>query len=143
MRASTLIRGVLLALFVGTAASAQTSPIVGTWLTTWFPNTPAVIYVTLAIAPDGRLREHLMNRLGVAYDLFGTYRFDPAQGIVRSIFTDWAPKETCTPMGACIRFTPPQGQLGDPITARVFFPNPNLMIERFSDGTTMTWGRTD
>lgn len=143
MRARTLIRGVLLALFLGAAASAQTSPAVGIWTTTWFPNTPAVIYVTLVIAPDGRLREHLMNRLGVAYDLFGSYRFDPVQGISHAIFTDWAPKQTCTPMGTCLRFTPPQGQIGAEITAQFSFPNPNLMIERGSDGTTITWVRAD
>ena len=143
MRPSTVIRGVLFALFLGAAASAQTSPLVGTWTTAWFPNTPAVIYVTLLIAPNGQLREHLMNRLGVAYDLFGTYQFDPVRGVFRFIFTDWAPKETCTPMGTCLRFTPPQGQLGVENTAQVSFPNPNLMIGRAADGTTMTWGRTD
>ena len=103
MRASTFFRGVVLGLFIGAAASA--SPIIGTWTTVWFPNTPAVIYVTLVIAPDGRLRQHLINRLGVACDLFGTCRFDPAQGIFRYIFTDWAPKQTCTPMETCLRFS--------------------------------------
>lgn len=43
---------------------------------------------------DRNAREHLINRLGVACDLFGTCRFDPAQGIFRYIFTDWAPRQT-------------------------------------------------
>jgi hypothetical protein len=45
-------------------------------------------------------------------------------------------------MGRCLRFTPPQGQVGAETTGQVIFPNPDLMIERFSDGTAMTWGRT-
>jgi hypothetical protein len=58
MRASTGVRGILLALFIGPAAAAQTGPIVGTWTTMWLANTPAVIHgwPTTSSAPTGTIR---------------------------------------------------------------------------------------
>lgn len=143
MRRCGLILGAVLALLAGAdAAAAQTpAPLVGSWLTTWFPNTVGEIYVTLMFAPDGQVREHLMNRQAVAYDLLGTYQYTPSTSMVRYVFTDYQPRQMCSPIGC--QPAPVPGGLNTPISAQLAFPNPNQMVERAADGTTMIWGRTN
>jgi hypothetical protein len=143
MRRYGLIIGAALGLLAGIGgAAAQTpAPLIGSWMTTWFPNTVAEIYVTLIFAPNGQLREHLMNRQAVSYDLFGTYQYDAPSATVRFVFTDYQPKQSCSPIG-CMP-APVPGGLNAPTSAQLAFPNPNQMVARNADGSTMIWGRTN
>ena len=142
MRLGNLIYGCSLALLLGTSAAAQQSPLIGTWTSAFNLNTPAVIYLTLNIRPDGQLQEKLMNRQGVAYELLGTYEFDAAKGVFQFIFTDYQPKQLCSPLG-CQPAPVPPDQLNIKNTAQVTFPNANQMIGKAADGSTMIWGRVN
>jgi hypothetical protein len=142
MRLGNFIRGCVLLLLCGGEAAAQQSPLIGTWLSTLNPGTTAVIYVTLSIQPGGKLQEQLMNRFGVAYQLFGTYEFDASTGMFQFIFTDYAPKQLCSPLG-CQPAPVPPDQLNIKNTAQLTFPNPNQMVGTAADGSTMIWGRTN
>ena len=133
--------GAALAIVLSGPAAAQQSPIVGTWMTTLNPNTPAIIYVTLAILPNGQLQERFMNRQAVSYDLFGTYQFDAAHGIFQYIWSDYQPKQLCSPIG-CQAAPVPPGPFNVQTTARVSFPNATQMIGVAGDGTQIIWGRT-
>jgi hypothetical protein len=123
-------------------AAAQGTPLIGTWTSALNPGTTAIIYLTLSIAPNGQLRERLMNRQGVFYDLLGTYQFDPATGTFSYVFTDYAPKQLCSPLG-CQPAPVPPGQLNMPSSALVTFPNPNFMVGRNTDGSVMNWLRAN
>jgi hypothetical protein len=140
MRAKLLVAACLLTLLAD-SAGAQTSPLIGTWTSTMNPNSDAVIYVTLAFLPNGQMQEKFMNRQSVAYVLIGTYQFNAASGSLQYDFTDWTPKQLCTPMGSCLAFSPPAGQLGPQPNVQIAFQNPNLMTTRSADGATGIWGR--
>jgi len=138
-----LILGAVLALLVviGTAAAQAPALLIGSWMTTWFPNTVGEIFVTVTYAPNGQIREHLMNRQAISYDLFGTYQYNPATSTVQFVFTDYAPKQMCFPIGC--RPAPVPSGLNSPTSAQLAFPNPNQIVARNADGTTMIWGRTN
>jgi hypothetical protein len=123
-------------------AFAQINPLIGTWTSALNPGTAGIIYVTLTIAPNGQLRERLMNRQGVFYDLLGTYQFDPSAGTFSYVFTDYQPRQLCSPVG-CQPWSVPPGQLNTPTRALVTFPNPNLMVGRNVDGSVMNWLRAN
>jgi hypothetical protein len=123
-------------------AGAQGNSLIGTWTSALNPGTPGIIYLTLTIAPNGQLRERLMNRQGVFYDLLGTYQFDPATSTFSFIFTDYSPKQLCSPIG-CQPAPVPPGQLNMPGRSLITFPNPNFMIGRATDGTVMNWLRAN
>ncbi|MGH7094968.1 MAG: hypothetical protein ACREFB_15735, partial [Stellaceae bacterium] len=110
MRRISLILGAVLALLagIGTAAAQAPSPLIGNWMTTWFPNTVGEIFVTLTFAPNGQIREHLMNRQAVSYDMLGTYQYNPATSALRLVFTDYQPKQMCSPIG-CMPAPVPSG----------------------------------
>jgi hypothetical protein len=141
MRAKRLIATCLLAISIGSGADAQTIPLIGSWLTTWFPNTPAEIYVTMIFAPNGQIVEHLMNRQASAYNLLGTYTYNAATSTVQFVFTDYSPRQLCSPIGC--QPTPVPPGLNAPTSAQLSFPNPNQMVAKNADGTTMIWGRTN
>ena len=86
------------ALFCGEAIAQSSSPI-GTWTSALNPGTIAVIYLTLTIAPNGQLQERWMNSQGVFYDLLGSYQFDTATATFSYVFTDYSPKQLCSPIG--------------------------------------------
>jgi hypothetical protein len=121
-------------------AGAQGAPLIGTWTSALNQGTVAVIYLTLTIAPDGRLRERLMNRQGVFYDLLGSYQFDPGTGTFSYIFTDYEPKQLCSPVG-CQPVQVPQGQVNVPGRSVITFANANFMVGHSTDGTVMNWLR--
>jgi hypothetical protein len=121
-------------------ASAQQSAIVGTWMTTLNPNTPAIIYVTLSLLPNGTLQERFMNRQAFAYEMLGTYQFDAAHGALRYVYTDFQPKQLCSAIG-CQPAPIPPNPLNSPMTAQISFPTPTQMIGTASDGTQAIWGR--
>ena len=131
--------GVVLALLCFAPASAG-SPLVGNWSSTidW-GNRQAGLYVTLAIGADGRLHERVMNHMGMAYDLIGTYRMDPTGRVMRFVWTDYAPKQICVG-GNCTPMGPPQ-PLGVAHTNRIRSQNPNFFIGTTDDGTSAKWIR--
>jgi hypothetical protein len=143
MRRCGLILGAALALLAGIGDAAAQSPslLIGNWMTTWFPNTISEIFVTVTYAPNGQIREHQMNRQAVSYDLFGTYQYNPATSTLQFVFTDYQPKQSCSPIG-CMP-APVPAVLNAPASAQLYFPNPNQMVARSADGTTMIWGRTN
>lgn len=143
MPRSSVACGALLALLAGVsgAAAQAPAPLIGSWMTTWFPNTVAEIFVTLTFAPNGQVREHLMNRQAVAYDMLGTYQFSAATSTVSFVFNDYAPKQLCSPI-SCQPAPVPPG-LNAPTSAQLAFPNSNQMVARNADGSTMIWGRTN
>ena len=132
-------RGVVLAL-LWIAPAWASNPLVGNWSTTidW-DNRTAGLYVTLAIGADGHVRERVMNHVGMAYDLFGTYRTDAAGRTMRFIWTDYSPKRICVG-GNCTPMGPPQ-PLGTAHTSRIRFQNPNFFIGTTEDGTSTKWIR--
>jgi hypothetical protein len=131
--------GVVLALLCTAPASAG-SPIAGTWSSTidW-GNRQAGLYVTLAIGADGHLRERVMNHMGMAYDLIGTYRMDATGRIMRFTWTDYAPKRICVG-GNCTPMGQPQ-RLGIAHTSRIKWLNPNFFIGTTDDGASTKWTR--
>ncbi len=136
----TAFRAVVLALLCAGPASAA-NPIVGTWSSTLdWENQQAGLLSVLTIAGDGHVRVHVMNHLGMAYDLFGTYRMDPAGRTMRFSWTDYAPKRICVG-GNCTPMGPPQ-RLGVPHTSRISLRNANSFIGTTEDGTSTTWFRS-
>ena len=126
----------LLCFFPATAAN----PLVGTWSSTLdWGNQAAGLLSVLTIGADGRVRVHVMNHQGMAYDLFGSYRMDPAGRTMRFAWTDYAPKRICVG-GNCTPMGPPQ-RLGIPHTSRIRFQNPNFFIGTTEDGTSTKWIR--
>jgi hypothetical protein len=133
-------RGVVLALLCIAPASAG-SPLVGSWSSTLdWGNQQAGLYSVLAIGADGHVRVHVMNHMGMAYDLMGTYRMDAAGRTMRFVWTDYSPRRicvggNCTPMG-------PPAPLGVAHTSRIQFQNPNFFIGTTEDGASTKWIRT-
>jgi len=121
-------------------ASAQQSAIVGTWMTTLNPNTPAIIYVTLSLLPNGTLQERFMNRQAFAYEMFGTYQFDAARGTLRYVYTDYQPRQLCSAIG-CQPAPVPPNPLNAPMTAQISFPTAAQMVGTASDGAQAIWSR--
>ena len=130
--------GVVLALLFIGAASANT--LVGTWSSTvdW-ENRQAGLYSVLAIGTGGHLHVRVTNHVGMAYDLFGTYRMDAAGRTMRFMWTDYSPKRICVG-GNCTRIGPPQ-RLRVEHTSRIRFQNPNFFIGTTEDGTSTKWVR--
>lgn len=110
-------------------------------MTTINPNTQAIVYVTLTILPNGTLQERFMNRQAIYYDMFGTYQFDAVNGIFRYVFTDYQPRQLCSPIG-CQPAPIPPNPLNVSTTAQISFPTATQMIGTASDGTRAIWGRT-
>ena len=73
---ATAARAVVLAVLVAAPASA-TNSLIGNWSSklNW-ENQQTGLYSVLTIAGNGHVRVHVMNHMGMAYDLFGTYRMD-------------------------------------------------------------------
>jgi hypothetical protein len=133
-------RGVVLALLWIAPAWAG-SPLVGNWSSTLdWGNQQAGLYSVLTIGADGHVRVHVMNHMGMAYDLIGTYRMDATGRTMRFVWTDYSPRRicvggNCTPMG-------PPAPLGVAHTSRIQFQNPNFFIGTTEDGTSTNWIRT-
>ena len=130
--------GVLALLWIGPALAG--SSLVGNWSSTidW-ENRKAGLYVTLAITADGRLRERVMNHMGMAYDLIGTYRMDAAGHTMRFVWTDYSPKRICVG-GNCTPIGSPQ-PLHIAHTSRIQSRNANFFIGTAEDGTSAKWIR--
>jgi len=115
-------------------------PLSGTWSSTYdWGNQAAGLYSVMAIGADGHIRVHVMNHLGMAYDLLGTYRMDATGQTMRFTWTDYSPKRicvggNCTPMG-------PPAKLGVAHTSRIRFLNPNSFIGTTEDGASTNWIR--
>jgi hypothetical protein len=137
---ATAARALVLALLVAAPASAGSS-LTGSWASTLdWGNQQAGLYSVLTIANNGRVRVHVMNHLGMAYDLFGTYRMDAAGRTMRFVWTDYSPRRICVG-GNCTPMGPPQ-RLGVQHTSRIQFQNPNFFIGTTEDGTSTKWIRT-
>jgi hypothetical protein len=93
-----------------------------------------------AAAPNGEMRERTMNRLGIAIDLTGTYRFDRGRGLLRFAWTDYAPRQLCIPNGPCQPVSPPPFvSFNTPQTSHITFEGGNLMIGTDPDGARLSW----
>jgi hypothetical protein len=142
MRAVTILRGLLLALLLSARAAAQDNPLAGTWATVLNPDTPGVIYLTLVFAPNGDMRERMMNRLGITIDLTGTYRFDRGRGLLSFTWTDYAPRQLCIANGPCQSVSPPPFvSFKTPQTSHITFEGGNFMIGTDPNGATLSWTR--
>jgi len=141
MRWGSALAGFMISSAISGIAAAQPNPLAGTWLSTINPGKESVIYVTLVFAPNGQMSERFMNRLGIAYELLGTYRFDAASGALQFVFTDYAPRQLCSPLG-CQSAPVPPNPLNVTNTAQITFPNPSQMIGKAADGSVMIWGRS-
>ena len=131
--------GVLALLFVAPAAAG--SSLVGNWSSTLdWENRQAGLYSVLTIAGNGHVRVHVMNHIGMAYDLFGTYRMDATGRTMHFVWTDYSPRRICVG-GNCTPMGPPQ-PLGVAHTSRIQFQNPNFFIGTTEDGTSTKWIRT-
>ena len=129
-----------LMLLVAVPASAGGS-LIGNWASTLdWENRQAGLYSVLTIAGNGRVRVHVMNHMGMAYDLFGTYRMDAAGRTMRFVWTDYAPKQICVG-GNCTPMRSP-APLGVQHTSRIAFRNPNSFVGTTEDGTSTNWIRT-
>ena len=133
-------RGLLLALLCVTPASAG-NPLVGTWSATvdW-ANQSAGLLFTMQLGADGHVREHVMNHMGMAYDLAGTYQIDAAGKTMHWTWTDYSPKRiclggNCTAMGAPV-------PLHVANSARIQIQSANYFIGIGGDGTAMKWIRS-
>lgn len=71
----------------------------------------------------------------------GTYRFDPASGLLVLQFTDWGPKQICSAVVGCTRVAPPTMSLLRGGQAQVTFPAPNMMVVTDQSGARMAWFR--
>jgi hypothetical protein len=134
-----------LALLVGVAAGAQTSPVVGTWGTTLNPGKANVIYVTMTMLPNLQFTEHWMDRLGLALNLLGTYQYNAAASTLTYTITDYSPRADCTPGSGvpCTSVMAPeaQGLIGKQQIDKVQFQNPNFMWAKGPEGEVAGWTR--
>jgi|GEM_PF-6946261 len=137
---ATMARGMAVALLCLAPALAGNS-LVGTWAApiNW-GNQASGLFYTLQLTGDGHIREHVMNHMGMAYDLVGTYQLDTAGRTLRWTWRDYSPKRicvggNCTPMGA------PE-KLKVLNTVRIQIQNANYFIGIATDGTTTNWTRT-
>jgi hypothetical protein len=129
---------IAVSLFLSGAACAQPEPIIGRWGATVDWNTAGGIYIILQIAPDGRLYERTQNHQGMAYDLAGVYQFDRATSVLQHRWTDYGPKQICSPVG-CTQLPQPQ-PMGVDTTVTLRFLNRNSFIGITPDGQ-ITWVR--
>ena len=120
------------------AARTQPAPLVGRWAATIDWNTPGGLYITLQIAPDGRLYQHTQNHQGMAFDLTGVWQFDAATSAFQYRWTDWGPKQVCAQVG-CSQLPQPQ-PIGVAMNATLRFLNRNSFIGVTPDGS-ITWVR--
>lgn len=123
------------------AAAPAAGPLIGTWASTLdWENQDVGLYSVLTFAGNGRVRVHVMNHKGMAYDLFGTYRVDAAGRTVRFVWTDYAPRQICVG-GNCTPMRSPS-PLGVQHTSRIQFRNANFFVGTTEDGTSANWIRT-
>lgn len=121
------------------APASAANPLVGTWASTlnWENQSAGLLY-SLQITADGHLHQHVMNHVGMAYDLFGTYRFDGKTLTWK--WTDYAPKKLCLPGVPCTALPVPE-PLGISHSARITFRNAKFFVGTGSDGSSMNWIR--
>jgi hypothetical protein len=132
-------RAVVLALLFAAPAAASSS-LIGNWSSTLnWENQQSGLYSVLTIAGNGQVRVHVMNHMGMAYDLLGSYRMDAAGRTMRFTWTDYSPKRICVG-GNCTPMGPPQ-RLGVAHTSRIQFQNPNSFIGTTEDGASTNWIR--
>ncbi|WP_439815646.1 hypothetical protein [Zavarzinia sp. CC-PAN008] len=77
-------------------AQAVANPLVGIWTS----NVPGIggqppRVEIVVFAPDGRVQHRVVGQNGQA-DMFGRYRVSPDGRFLQTMFTDFAPKTTCT-----------------------------------------------
>ena len=137
-RIATRVCAALAVLSSVQGAASQTASIAGRWSATQNWQTAGGLYMILSIAPNGTLQEHVQNRMGMAYDLTGDYRYDPASGTLQYRWTDYSPKQICMPVG-CTPLQPPQ-QMNTVLTNRVQFLNADEFVGSTRDGS-ITWVR--
>lgn len=135
-----IVRGLVLAL-LWMAPTSAADPLVGTWSSTvdWGRGQRG-LYSVLTIGAAGRLRVHVMNNMGMAYDMLGKYRMDARGRTMRYAWIDYAPKRICVG-GNCTPMRSPQ-RLGVTHTSRIRFVTPNLFIGTTDDGASTRWTRT-
>ncbi len=134
--AAVLALGVLAA-----TAHAQQPSILGNWQGQLNWNMPAGMFLQLALDPNGHIVERFTNHQGVSLVISGTYRFDPANGLLVMQFTDWGPRQLCSAVVGCTPVAPPPPGLLRGGQLRVAFPAPNMMVVTDPDGAQMAWFR--
>jgi hypothetical protein len=120
-----------LAFFAGWAlapppALAQTPSLVGVWSHRVVdPRTGQAISVIWdEFDADGRLHSRFVTPRG-NIDLYGAWRVLPGGAVVRAVYNDWQPKQTCTLVCTPNPSPTPIGQPGD---SPMRFAGPNVVF---------------
>jgi hypothetical protein len=108
-----------------TLALAQTPSLVGVWShRVVSPETGQTISVIWdQFYPDGRLHSRFVTAMGTI-DLSGSYQVLDGGHVVRAVFTDYTPKQTCTMV--CTPNPPPM-PIGRPGDSPMRFAGPNVV----------------
>jgi hypothetical protein len=119
--ALALLAGVALA----ASASAQTPSLVGVWShRVVSPQTgQAIAVIWDQFGANGQLHSRFITARGTI-DLYGTYRVVNGGSVVRAVFTDWQPKQTCTMVCTPNPSPMPIGRPGD---SPLSFDGPNVV----------------
>ena len=116
----TLALGAGLALAaVATAASAQS--LVGVWSHRVVHGGRAIAVIWDQFGPGGQLHSRFVTSAGTI-DLYGSYQVLNGGTVVRAIYTDWSPKQTCTMVCTPNPSPMPIGRPGDS-ALRIAGPN--------------------
>jgi len=112
-------------LIVAAPAAAATPSLVGVWShRVVSPETGETISVIWdEFGPAGQLHSRFQTRMG-AIDLYGAYQVLNGGRVVRAVYNDWSPKQTCT---AVCTPNPPPMPIGRPGDSPMRFAGPNVV----------------
>jgi hypothetical protein len=105
------------------AAAAQTPSLVGVWSHRVVHGSQAIAVVWDQFGPGGQLHTRFVTPKGTI-DLFGSYQVLNGGQVVRAVYNDWSPKQTCTMVCTPNPSPMPIGRPGD---SAVRFAGPNVV----------------
>jgi hypothetical protein len=114
-----------------TMAGAATPSLVGTWSHQVVFNGRAMAVVWDEFGANGQLHTRFVTPKGTI-DLVGSYQVLNGGSVVRAVYTDWSPKQTCTSVCTPNPSPMPIGRQGD---SAVRFDGPNVVyfgVDRYT-----------
>jgi hypothetical protein len=120
-QAMALALGLVLSATAAGPAAAQS--LVGVWSHRVVHGGQAIAVIWDQFGPDGQLHTRFVTPKGTI-ELYGTYQVLSGGKVVRAVYTDWSPKQTCTMVCTPNPSPMPIGQPGD---SAVRFAGPNVV----------------
>jgi hypothetical protein len=123
LRAAPSVVASVIVAAMATVAAAQTPSLVGVWSHHVVHGGRAIAVIWDEFGPGGQLHSRFVTSAGTI-DLYGSYQVLSGGSVVRAVYTDWSPKQTCTLVCTPNPSPMPIGRPGD---SALRFAGPNVV----------------